>query len=259
MTALQDLVTSLGAVYLQDPLDPAGYVLAGSAVTSITNLIDSAAIAKGGSDTIILENMCTQPTFTYNPQPASGSGNPHIRRTAYTSVTGCLQASWTLLFTSDNQSTVLYSWNGTTISSTDSIVHVIVVDAGATLTLRAERQWGDGSGNQVRQVTGISKTHHVFGLKVNDATWQMFVDGVSVGSGTWVAGTWNTTTSVFQSGAPSIGPDSSSLEHHIGQMVLFPSILGSGDYADVSDAMEYIMCNGHPVPRFNAPPHIGEP
>lgn len=249
-TELHDLVASLGAVYWQDPMVTDGYVLSGGvgpALTHIVNLIDSVQVAKIGSDTIVLDTMCSQPCFTYNPQPASGSGNPAIRRASYTAVTGCLQNAWTLFAVTDDAIALVYSWDGTTISGTDSIVRATIGTSGGNLVAQLQRQWGDGSVNQIKQVTGISPTHHVFEFLVNDATWEIVVDGSSVGSGAWTAGTWNTTTTTFQSGAESIGPDSSSADHRVGQMALFPSILSSSDRALVRAAMTLAMCSGHPT------------
>lgn len=257
-TELHDLVVSLGGVYWQDPLVPEGYVLSGSNVTHVVNLVDGVQIAKIGSDTIGLGEMCTQPCFVYNPQPASGSGNPAIRRTGYGTVVNCLQADYTLFFVTDDTISILYSWDGTgTITAADSVVHAIVGDGGATFTAQLTHTWGS-SGGQTKTVTGISKTHHVFewSSSYSGNSWALRVDGVVVGSGAWTSPgappAWTTTTSAFQSGAPSVGPDSSSVDHRAGQMALFPSVLSASDRALVRDAMYLIMCNGHPT-GDNAP------
>lgn len=255
-----DLVSAAGAVYYQEPRRPEGYVLSGGvgpAITHIVNLIDSVQIAKGGSDTIELGTMCDgQPTFVYNPQPASGSGNPHIRRTGYSAVASCLQSDWSLIFeTDDNTLGILYAWDGSaSITGADSVVRVHVLDAGPTFSVQLSRLWGNFTGELLRTVTGISKTHHIIEVKVTDTTYEVLVDGVPAGSGTWTAGTWGTTISAFQSGANSVGPDTSSADHRIGQMILIPDV---ADHSAIVDEMVVVMCNGFIADRRRLPHHYG--
>lgn len=252
-TELHDLVVSLGAVYWQDPMVTDGYVLSGSAVTHVVNLVDSVQVAKVGSDTIVLDTMCTQPCFTYNPQPASGSGNPAIRRSAYSTVTSCLETDFTLFFVTDDAISELYIY-GDAPPLSSPFLHVITVDAGATFTFQVQKDKNQVLPVDTASVTGISKTHHVFEVLCTNTTWELLVDGSSLGSGSWAnsAEAWEDPLSVFQSGASGRTPDSSSVDHRIGQMALFPSILSSGDRTLVRDAMTLAMCNGHPT-GDNAP------
>jgi hypothetical protein len=248
-TELHDLVASLGAVYWQDPMVTDGYVLSGSAVTHIVNLVDSVQVAKIGSDTIVLDTMCSQPCFTYNPQPASGSGNPAIRRSAYGAVTSCLETDFTLFFVTDDAVSVLFSY-GDPPPSASPFLHVITVVSGLTFGIQVEKDKNQVLPSEVVTVaSGISQTHHVFEVVCSNTDCEILVDGVSLVTDTWgnSAEAWEDPLTVFQSGASARGPDSSSADHRVGQMALFPSILSSSDRALVRAAMTLAMCSGHPT------------
>lgn len=252
MSAFSTLCVSLGAVYLQDPLDAAGYTLSGSNITNVKNLVDGASIAKGGTNTLQIGAICTQPSFAYNPEATSS--NTHIRRTGYGAVAGCLQTDFTLFFTADPPASsvawVLHSYGSSGSPPPFLRVGVTRNTSPTRLTFSVEKSKQVAGSNVVNSASTTSITHHVYELTCSNSAWGLFVDGVSIGSGTWSNSgiAWAQSLVTIQQGAHghTSTPDSQSITREFGQMVLFPSVLSSGDRTLVRNALTSIMCNGHP-------------
>lgn len=244
MTDLQDLVTSLGAVYYQDPQVPEGYVLSGSAVTHVVNLIDDVQIQETGTNSIEIGTICSQDAFTYNPEGTNST--TRITRSPYNAVVSCLQTDFTFFGVCDQFFDTLIFGRANVVTNAPNVGFRVTAGSNpSNLGFQVTKRKTSAGSAETHTVTGISLTHHVYELLCTNANWEMLVDGVTIGSGAWAnAGTGfgNPIVNFF---GGSDGVDSTALTRSQGQMVLFPSILGASDRQQVREAMARIMCNGH--------------
>lgn len=243
-TELHDLVVSLGGVYWQDPQVPEGYVLSGSTVTHVVNLVDGIQIQETGTNTIDIATVCTQDAFRYNPEGTNST--TRITRTAYSAVTSCLQTDFTFFGVADQFFNAFLFGRSNVANSGGVGCRVTAGTNPSNLGFQVEKRKVTAGATESHIVTGISLTHHVYELLCTNSTWELIVDGVSLGSGAWANAGVGYSNALVNFFGGSDGVFSTAVTRSQGQMALFPSILSSGDRAQVRAAMTLIMCSGHP-------------